>query len=318
MSKTYLRNLNNQTSKILKYQNQLASQKEVSKPSDDPLAVSKILDLNNSITQNENYLKTIDDSIDWTHVQDSALDQATNALFRIRTLIQSAANGTMTPQDRQAVKNDVEGEIASFEDALNTSFGGRYVFAGQNTTTKPFDYSLPKTTGDPNPTQGYKGTNDELLREVAPGVSVQLQTNGNMIHDITDLSITRADPAEPINPDKEPINIDNLEDFFNEILTALDGPEGNNPLGGQLLEGIDKISEKVVGVRSNVGSTFNRLESAKNRNESEKINLKSVLSTKEDIDFAEKYMEFSMEKVAYEASLQMGTRILQTNILNYL
>lgn len=301
MSKSYLRNLNRQTSKVLKYQNQLSSLKEVSKPSDDPLTVSKILDLNNSITQNENYLTTIDEAIDWTNVQDSALDQASNALGRIRVLIQTAANGTLTPEDRQAVKKDVEGEIASFEDALNTSFGGRYVFAGDHTTTKPFDYSVPKAIGALN----YNGSEVELSREVAPGVSVQLQTNGNDLHDISDLTID---------------GINDMQTFFDEVLTALDGTgvDGAEPLGGKLLEGIDLISEKVVGIRSNVGATFNRLESAKSRNESERINLKSVLSSKEDVDLAEKYMEYSMEMVAYEASLQMGTRILQTNILNYL
>ena len=43
-----------------------------------------------------------------------------------------------------------------------------------------------------------------------------------------------------------------------------------------------------------------------------------MLSNKEDIDLAEKYMEYSMEMIAYESTLQMGTRILQTNILNYM
>lgn len=299
MSKSYLRNLNNQTNRVLKYQKQLSSLKEVSKPSDDPLTVSKILDLNDNIIQNDRYLNTIDDAIDWTNVQDSALDQASNSLGRIRTLIQSAANGTMTEADRKAILNDVQGEIASFTDAVNTSFGGRYVFAGANNDEPPF--KLTESTEDVDFSFKYKAEdNQELEREVAPGVTVRLQTNGE---DLVKFSNDTDD---------------NLGKFFDDVIKALEPGGDSEKLGNDLLEKADQAIDKVVEVRANVGSTFKRLEAAKNRNESEKINLKSILSNKEDIDLAEKYMEFTMERTAYEVSLQMGTKVLQSNILNYL
>lgn len=293
MSKTYLRNLNRQTSKVQKYQHQLSSLKEVSRPSDDPLTVSKIIDLNNSITLNEEYLNTIDDAIDWTNVQDSALGQASNSLARIRTLIQSAANGTMSTEDRQAVKSNIEGEIGALVDALNTNFGGRYVFSGQNTTTKPFEVT---TDEEGEFTIAYHGNEENLPREVSPGVTVDLLANG-----------------------KDLLNVDGEElgHFFNKVLTALDEND-TDALGGELLATADEAFENTVNFRTEVGATFNRLEAAKDRNETENLNLKNMRSNKEDVDLAEKYMEYSMEMIAYEASLQMGTRILQTNILNYL
>src|SRR5690625_183943 len=293
MSKTYLRNLNRQTSKVQKYQHQLSSLKEVSRPSDDPLTVSKIIDLNNSITLNDEYLNTIDDAIDWTNIQDSALGQASNSLARIRTLIQSAANGTMNTEDRQAVKSNIEGEIGALVDALNTNFGGRYVFSGQNTTTKPFEVTTDEEGAF---TIAYHGNEKNLPREVSPGVTVDLLANG-----------------------KDLLNVDGEElgHFFNKVLTALDEND-TDALGGELLATADEAFENTVNFRTEVGATFNRLEAAKDRNETENLNLKNMRSNKEDVDLAEKYMEYSMEMIAYEASLQMGTRILQTNILNYL
>lgn len=300
MTKSYIRNLNRQTTKVQKYQEQLSSLKEVNRPSDDPLTVSKILDLNNNITQNVSYLTTIDEAIDWTNVQDAALGQASNSLGRIRTLIQSAANGTMSPQDRLAVKNDVEGEIGSFIDALNTSIGGRFVFAGQHTTDKPF------VLGD-NGAIEYKGTaanitNKNLPREVAPGVTVDLLTDGNRLMNFGDEED------------------DNISNFFGKVLTALSSENEDeiSTLGGDLLAEADAAFENVVEMRVNIGATFNRFESAKSRNETENLNLKSILSSKQDVDLAEKYMEYSMEMIAFEATLQIGTRILQTNILNFL
>jgi len=299
MSKSYLRNLNRQTTKLQKYQDQLSSLKEVSRPSDDPLTVSKILDLNNSITLNEKYQDTIDDAIDWTNVQDAALGQASNSLARIRTLIQSAANGTMSSDDRKAVKNNIEGEIGSLMDALNTNFGGRYVFSGQNTTTKPFTYSIDES-GIVIQYHDPENKNEENLpREVSPGVTVDLLTNGNKL-----------------------VNIDGeeLDQFFNDVFDALDkgDQESLDALGGSLLEKADKAFENVVNFRTEVGATFNRLESAKERNETENLSLQNMRSNKQDVDLAEKYMEYTMEMVAYQSTLQMGTKILQTNILNYL
>lgn len=294
MSKTYLRNLNRQTTKVQKYQDQLSSLKEVSRPSDDPLTVSKIIDLNNSITQNEQYLNTIDDAIDWTNVQDSALGQASNSLSRIRTLIQSAANGTMSHEDRQAVKSDIEGEIGALVDALNTNFGGRYVFSGQNTTTKPFE--ITKNTDGEITGIEYKGNENNLPREVSPGVTVDLLASGNSL---------------------KTVDGQDLGEFFVDVLSALDKNE-THKLGGDLLAKADIAFENTVHFRTEVGSTFNRLEAAKNRNETENLNLKNMRSNKQDVDLAEKYMEYQMEMIAYQSSLQMGTRILQTNILNYL
>lgn len=297
MANNYLRNLNRQTSKVQKYQNQLSSLKEVSKPSDDPLTVSKIMDLNNSITQNEHYLNTIEDAIDWTNVQDAALGQASNSLGRIRTLIQSAANDTMNTEDRQAVKSNIEGEIGALVDALNTNFGGRYVFGGQDTTEKPFT-TITDENGNIS-VANYTNSTNNLPREVAPGVTIDLLTDGSHLVDF----------GNEAN--------DTLGQFFSDVLKALDD-DATDLLGGDLLAEADAAFNNVVNKRAEIGSVFNRLEAAKDRNETENINLKSIRSNKEDVDLAEKYMEYSMEMIAYEASLQMGTRILQTNILNYL
>lgn len=303
MTKSYMRNLNHNTEKVHTYQEQLSSLKEVNRPSDDPLTVSKIMDLNNSIIQNDQYRTTIEDAIDWTNVQDSALANATNSMHRIDTLIQSAANGIMTAEDREAIKSNIKGEMETLVDSLNTNFGGRYVFSGQQTTTPPFTI----VEGEDGKFQGIQyresvgETNGNLPREISPGVTVELNTDGQGLMTI---------PGE----DGE---LDNLSSFFQDVFTALD-EQDTEALGSELMERADNMLENIVNTRSEIGAIFNRLESAKSRNESESLNLQSMLSKNQDVDVAEKFMQYSMEMVSYEASLQIGTRILQTNILNYL
>lgn len=293
MSSSYLRNLSRNQQNVQKYQNQLSSMKEVSKPSENPLLVSEIMTLKSSITQNAQYQTTIADAISWTDMQDSALSNASNSLMRIKTLVQSAANDTMNEEGRAAVKAEIETELATFVDALNTEFGGRHVFGGTETTTVPFEIEYDddgKMTGI-----AYKGNNQDINREISSGVTVQLPTNGIGLVD---------------NASGE------LGSLLSDILAGLDADDSD--VMRNSLDKLDNQIDNVVRTRTEIGAVSNRMKSAQARNESQELGLKEMLSSKEDIDFAEKYMQFNMEYVAYSASLQMGTKVLQTSILDYL
>lgn len=296
MSQSFLSNLNKNSNNVFKYQEQLSSLKKVNRPSDDPLKASKILDLKNELKQNAQYKTTISDSIDFTNVQDAALASATNSLQRISSLTQQAANGTYNTEDRQAIKAEIQNEVETMVDALNTSFGGRYIFSGQNSSQKPF--SINKEND--NFSIEYSGSGEEIngniFKEISRGVTVELQTDGNQLFNL---------PGGG-----------NISDMFNELFLALD--ENNTELlGGDLLEKIEKTMDNTVNIRTNIGAIHNRLSAARDRNESEYLNLETTLSTNQDIDLAETYMHYSMEMVAYQASMNMGTRILQTNIMDY-
>lgn len=303
MSSNFLSSLQNNLTRLSKVQQQLSSLKEVNKPSDDPMLVSQIMDLNNSIIQNEEYMTTIEDSIDFSNMQDSAYSSVTESLSRIRTLIQQAGTDTMNSGDRQIVKAEVEAEIQTMTDALNTNFGGKYVFSGMNTTTKPFEVATDvngKMTG-----LSYAGTSDgsqsNLTRRIAQGVQIELKTDGNAL-------LNEQGTAEAS---------DNLGTFLSDVLTALE-TDDVAALSGELLGRADKEIDNIVTQRAENGAIFNRLEASKERNTSESLNLESMRSNKQDIDLAEKFMEYTMEQTAYQASLAMGTKILSTSILDYL
>lgn len=311
-STNMIQSINRSQGKLEKYNNQLSSMKEISKPSDDPLRASQIMNLNNSLIQNEEFSVTIADTTDWTNMQDSALENATNSLRRITTLIQSASTGTMSDSDRQAVKAEMETEISTLVDSLNTNFGGKYVFSGMNTTTKPFEISRD-ANGQMTGIQ-YQGTVDEtdangnvvpvkadLSRTIATGVDVSLKTDGRQL----------------MNEQGTPAEKDDLGTFLTDVLKDLDAND-TEALSGKLLARSNSETENVVNMRTEIGAISNRLKSAQERNTSENINLKSIRSNKQDVDLAEKYMEFTMEQQAFQAALSMGTKILQTNILDYL
>lgn len=291
LTRGYLKNLSVNQQNVQKFHQQLSSMKEVSKPSDNPLLVSQIMELKENIIQNEQYQTTLTDAKDWTDMQDAALSNATDSLMRISTLVQSAANGTMNESDRLVVKAEVETEMQTFVDSLNTNFGGRYIFGGTKTTILPFEI----TKADDGSITGiqYKGKKQNISREISSGVNLDLMTDGSKL-----------------------LNSDKMGDLFVKITDALQ--KDDVAALSNLLADTTASIDHVVTFRTEIGAISNRLDSALSRNESQDLNLQEMLSSKEDIDIAQKYMQFSMEQVAYQASLQMGTKVLSTTILDYL
>lgn len=278
---------------------QLSSFKEISKSSDNPLLASKIMDLNNSVAQNSMYSTTISDALSWSQVQDSALSSVSNSLSRIRTLVQSSATATSGTDEVAANKDEIQQSISELVDTLNTNFYGRYIFGGENTTTVPFEVQK-NSAGDITGLK-YNGTSQNLSREISNGVSVDLLANGNTLMNETGTS------TQP----------QNLGTYFNSLITALNSND-KTALSGNLLQGIDNYSENFVTVRSRVGALENRLTAAQSRNTTEKTNLTEELSNKQDVDVAQKYMEYQNQMTAYQATLAMGTKIMQTSVLNYM
>lgn len=304
MNNAFINNLNKNLQNMQKAQEQLTSGKKVSKPSDDPLLVGKILSMKDNIKQNEQYNSNISQSKGWVQTQDTALADVTKTMNRIRDLIVYGANGSLADTDRDAIQEEVKMKVGEIRDILNTNFDGRYIFAGHKTGEAPFTITDGK-----DGMLTYNGNGGNIEREISQGVTIELMTDGSEIvgedndlgiflNEIIDAMESRpADPADPLDTGKK-ADLDKLS--------------------GKLLGEADKFIDKILRARSKVGAIDNRLEAAEERNRSENINLTEVLSSKEDIDLAKTYMEYTMMSTAYQTSLSVGAKILQPSLLDYL
>lgn len=291
----YLRNLSRNLDQMQKYQNQLSSGKEVSKPSDNPMVVSKIMNLDNSIKTNEQYNRNIDDALGWVKTADGSLGEVTSSLLRARDLIIYGANGTLSDTDRSALADEVEQLSGQLTQVLNTNYDGRYIFGGQDTTKPPFSL-------DTDGVMAYNGNDMNITREIAQGVNVDIPNRGDLLTIVDD-----------------PADMNNAE-VGNLLKNIVDGLRNGdtNELSGNLLGDIDKHIDNVIRVRSKMGTTYNRLEASSLRNEAENLNMTELKSKSEDIDLAKKMMEFSVMSNVYEASLAVGAKVLQSSLLDYM
>lgn len=81
---------------------QMATGKEILQPSDDPIAATRITQLNRQQSAIEQYQSNIDSASAGLSQQESILDGVNNSLLAVRDDLLEAANGTNTPIRSQA------------------------------------------------------------------------------------------------------------------------------------------------------------------------------------------------------------------------
>ena len=305
MGEDFLINLRRNLKNMQHVQYQLATGKEVSRPSDDPYRVTRALSLETSVMKNEQYLRNIEDSIGWVDTNDSALGALGDSLNRVRELMIRAANTGMSETDHKAIFAEMKQIGEGIGDIGNVNYDGRYIFGGQSTTEPPFpkDWIDAVTMDLPlvNLDGVYNGDDRPISREMLPGVNVRINVHGQDI----------LGGGEDQN---------NLAQTMKTILEILSNPGDNDVmvLGGDLLGEIDGHIENVLDLRTQNGAVSNRLDTLKERNATENLGMKELLAKVEDIDFAEKIMQFAMMENVYRASLSAGSKILQPTLLDYL
>lgn len=330
----FIKNLGANASKVQKTLNQLSSLKEVSQSSDNPLLVAKIMNLNVSLAKNTTYGQEIKDSQDWINTEFSALKGVNDSMNNIRRLVQHSANGTQDIDEIKANRNEIQQEIQGIVEALNTNFDGRYIFGGTNTTKPPFEVSRD-ADGNVNGII-YAGSQTEVSREIADNVSIDLPTNGGKLiggrvdgngqangSEMNDFFTSLMDDMNFYIENKERLStidrssLDPANPADQAVLNDLNrfdkwaGNMSNN------ISQVDNLKNGISDFQTQIDAIANRLKSAGERNEADKLSLTSTLSERQDVDVAEKYMEYQNQMLAYQATMSMGTKIMQTSILDY-
>lgn len=287
----YMANLNRNLSSMRKYQNQLSSGKVVSKPSDDPFTVIRAMGFDTAIDRNEQYAKNIEYARGWVETTDTVLQDTVKTLQHVRQLtIRGSSGGTHSQEDLNAIADEVREMINQIEQIANTNFDGRYVIGGHNTMEKSFEITAPGELAIDN---GDKGI---IIREISPRVTMEINVDAEsyMNGASEDLATT-------------------LKNVYDRLLAG-----DSEALSTDSLDKLDEQIDKFLGLSAEVGAKENRLDAAFKKNEEETNNLKELLSETEDIDLAEKIMEYSMMENVYQATLATGAKILQPTLLNYL
>jgi len=130
--------MNAQQVKMSKTQMQLSSGLKVLTPSDDPAAAVRTLSLQETIDKTSQSQDNIAVTRSRLNIEEGSLSTAENIMFRAKELTVQALNDTLTLQDRQAIKSEIDHLLQEMVGVANTkNANGEYIFSGDLSTTPP-------------------------------------------------------------------------------------------------------------------------------------------------------------------------------------
>ncbi len=296
MTRTVLTDLMSNRSRLERLHEQLSSGSRINRPSDDPGGTVTYMNIESTLSELEQFRSNTSLARDWLNATESALNETTDLVHRLRELGVRGSTDTMPQESLDALAEEVSEIVDHLMAVANTRHVGRYIFGGYRTEAAPFHW-----VEDPVPGNhvSYSGDDGLITRRVGPGVEIQVNVPG-------DLQVGGADGGF----------FDNLLNTAADMRDALFAGDADGLDAG--LGELDANQDEILAVRSQVGSRANRLDMSENRLEDMRISLTRVLSETADVDVAEAIMHLSMTERAYQVTLATGARILPQTLLDYL
>ena len=97
---------------------------------------------------------------------------------------------------------------------------------------------------------------------------------------------------------------------------------GNNPVDKDRVQELNSelgdYMNHVLNNRSAIGARSNTVSNVKSSNDENILRLKGVYSDMQDVDWAEKYIELTSAQMVYNSSMQVGAKMIQPTLLDYL
>ena len=176
--------------KLSRTQQQVATGNKIFKPSEDPVAASRVVNLKSSISAIEQYQSNVDSARARINLSEGVLGNVVESIHRVRELAIQANNDSQNDSTRKFIAAEVKQVQGALLDLANTTdSNNEYLYSGALSRFKPFSR---------NEGGGFEYNGDENQREVQisrsrriavdnPGSEVFLEIkNGNGIFNTMD------------------------------------------------------------------------------------------------------------------------------------
>lgn len=316
MVRSHLYDTQNNLTNMSKINQQISTGKVINTVSDDPHKAIKIMNINNEIKYTEKYNYNIDETVGWMNTTDGALDNVGNLLGEIKETILKVGNGTYSQNEMKSLNEDMNEKIKQLADTLNSTHGGKYLFGGSSVDDAPItvienpDGTVKLEFSKDKNGQTIPNT-DDLKADISSGINIDYNISVGEILNIKDGNGNTVNLLDEIN---------NLSTLMNDIANSDEqtAAKAKETLLNDTKGKIDTLFDHVVNERTSLGVRVSTAEKIKELNDEDILNIQDVLSKTQDTDVVEKFIELKSAEMIYQASIQVGAKLIQPTILDYI
>ena len=278
----------NAAERLLQVHQMLSTGQRLTKPSDDPVAMTISSGYKNVLNGLEQFERNIEFSENYLANVDTALYSLNDTMVRLKELAIQSRNETMDAQARFAFSYEVEGLLEHLINVGNTKVGDVYLFSGFLSDTASFDAA-----------GNYNGDTNESKVFIGRGTTFTYGITGDRIFKGAGFAG----------------GVDILQ-MVNDFKTALE--TSDMTIIGNTIDLVDTAMQQISSVNSDVGGRVNRLQSSKEHIQGFILQTKELISNMEDADMADISTRLIKEQTNLEALQLTGAKFTGLSIFSFL
>jgi flagellar hook-associated protein 3 FlgL len=220
-------------------------------------------------------------------------------LIRAKEIAVQANNDTLSLDNRKALGVELQGLRDQMLSLANTrDSSGNFLFGGSKVTQAPF---ISVAGGSPQ----YAGDQTRMSVMVGENRSMPINRTG------TDAFV----PVNRTMPDgaTQGVGFFNVMDDLIKGVNTSDRPKMQGGLGE-----LDTLLGGLSMARANIGSGLKGIDQQTGVIEDTILNLKTTLSSVEDLDYAKAITKMNQQMLSLEAAQSSFAKISQLNLFNYI
>jgi flagellar hook-associated protein 3 FlgL len=281
MYEDVLRNVQNRLSDMDRAQQQVGTGRRNARISDDPLAGAQVLRSDRALRAIVQYRRGVTAVRTRLDTAEAALDQVTELLTRAKELATGQSGSNANAATRSATAIEVDSLLKQAITMGNSRVGSEFVFGGTITDAPPFQ-----------PDGTFTGTAASRQVEIGSGQLIDISPSGQAL--FIDTGALTA--------------LTNLRDR----LLADDSAGISASIVG-LDTAIDRVQANLAGV----GADVRRLDATMDSLDALDDTMLKARSDAADIPFEEAAMHLAAVQASLQAAVLSGTRMLDSNLLEY-
>jgi flagellar hook-associated protein 3 FlgL len=291
-------NLSRANSELIRTQEQIATGKRVLQPSDDPLAASQIIKLEQELARTDQFQSNIDVSTRRLSLEETTLDGLYNSAVRLREITIQAGSAVLGPQDRASLAAEVDGIIDQMQGLMNTrDVQGEYLFSGFQGDRQAYSFNAVTERYE------FQGDAEQRFIQIGPDNRIASTDSG----------------AQLFEPDN-PLNI--ALDLSNGLKSIDTGTEAGRAematLLGDTLGSLKGVEDSNIRGRTSIGARMNALEQQQLVNDEYKLYTQETLSSFRDLDYNEAISRLTLQKTVLEAAYASFGKVTDMSLFDYI
>lgn len=297
---------------LYKVQQQLSTGRRILTPGDDPIGASEALKITQSRGVNQQYLDNQADAKVRLNFLEGVLTNVGDELTSLYEKAALAGNDTYGASNRGLIATELKARMQSLIGLANTQDGtGLYVFAGYQSTTKPFgspDTGTPRLYSLGDTYVAYNGDTGQQALQVTAAQEMDVSESGmNVFMQVKDPSGAVVGRS--------------LFDSLQNMINLLDPSSGVPFTDADYTQALGELSDAVTHfatLRGSVGARLDSLDSSTSAGEDMTYLYDVRLSELQDLDYTEAISRFSNYQMQLEAAQLSFKQTSQLSLFNIL